>query len=137
MIRAAFFFFAMTVTAATAAAQPLTVQCTIVGPSADYWGPLVVTIDEAAHHVRIDAPARPQVHNNYWDGAIGPTITIDYSDEEQDVHEQFFRKSPSRIEFGWRSVTDGRIGHYAWIDTAALSQDKPCLFHSTWLIGRG
>ena len=132
MIRTALVWLALTT---SAAAQPITLQCKIVGT--DRWGPLVVTIDEADRHVQIVALSKPRVHNDYRDGAIGPTITVDQSNEEYDAHEQFFRRTPDRIEFGWRSPSDGEIGHFVWIDAGALTHEKPCLFHSTWLFARG
>jgi hypothetical protein len=133
MIRAVFALLALTT---AAAAQPVTLQCKMVGGESDYHGTLVVTIDEAARHVEIEAAGRPGVRNDYRDGAIGPTITVAHSSEEQDVHEQFFWLKPGRIEFGWRWPSDGKIGHYVWIDAAALTQRKPCLFHSIWDIAR-
>jgi hypothetical protein len=135
MIRATLVFFALTTSVAAAAAQPITLQCKIVGT--DEWGPLTVTVDEAARHVRIDAMKRPHLHNDYRDGAIGPTITVDHSSDEHDAHEQFVRRTADRIEFGWRSPADGRIGHFVWIDAGALTHEKPCLFHSTWHFARG
>ena len=114
----------------SAAAEPVALHCKIVGGSAAfraYWGGLLVTVAEAARHVRLEGMNQPGLTFDYWDGAFAPIFTGTRGGPDVTPWvAQFVKFTPARVELGWRNQ-DGELEHWVW-KVEILPVRTPCVF---------
>lgn len=128
---------AVLVSVAPAMANPISLHCTIKGPSAKMFGRLTVEVDLDALSVAIEAPEKmPGIRWEYRNGQVAPILTRTPLAMLQDTDQpmtmptlQFVRLTDQFVIMGWRTP-DGEPGGVSSFNRSALaSRPAPCIWH--------
>lgn len=131
---------ALLLVAMPAAAQPISLKCTIQGQRAAAFGRLAVEVDLDALSVKIEAPEKWRgIRWEYRNGQVAPILTQAPPEMMRDKHQpmttpvvQFVRITPQSVVIGWRTP-EGELGQQSSFNRSALDRPAaPCVWHTTF-----
>jgi hypothetical protein len=123
--------------ATPAAANPVSLQCTVKGHGAEIFGRLAVEVDLDALSVKIEAPEKmPGVRWEYRNGQVAPILMRGPPEVMRDTEHpmtmpvmQFVRITPQFVVLGWRTPND-EPGTVSSFNRSALNRHPaPCVWH--------